>query len=195
MSKKIKTPVTSEEEKRLIGHKLKLKKRKGLKKINVYFNKKNNNGQTKYVSGTFYSKKNKDKYTYRSSYELKCFLELEQDSNVVSYLSESLSIPYRDSCNRDRLYIPDILILFSDGSMCVWEIKPEEMLKDADVQAKARACQLFLKGNYPDRNIDYKFITEKKLFSSIKEYTDFLNSIKRKDFSKKNAHSFYSETL
>lgn len=185
MSKKIKTPVTSEEEKRLIGHKLKLKKRKGLKKINVYFNKKNNNGQTKYVSGTFYSKKNNASYTYRSSYELMCFIKLEQNPDVIQYLSETMSIPYIDSKGLTRKYIPDLLVLFADGSMCIWEIKPLAMLKDADVKAKAAACKKHLRDAYKERNIKYEFITENKLFKNTKEYTDFLNSIKGKDFSSK----------
>ena len=70
-----------------------------------------------------------------------------------------------------------------------------KILKDADVKAKAAACKKHLRDAYKERNIKYEFITENKLFKNTKEYTDFLNSIKGKDFSKKNAHSFSSETL
>ena len=56
--KKIKKHITSEEEKRLIGHLVKKKKKSG-KSVNVYFNKRvESTGKTKYVSGSFYSKKN-----------------------------------------------------------------------------------------------------------------------------------------
>lgn len=194
--KKIKKHIASEEEKRLIGHLVKKKKKAG--KVNVYFNKKvNDDGttKTKYVSGTFYSQKNGASYIYRSSYELMCFIKLEQSPDVVQYLSETLTIPYIDSKGLTRQYIPDLLVLFKDGDICVWEIKPAAMLKDYDVQAKAKACRTYLRDTYKDRTIKYEFITENKLFKNTKEYTDFLNSIKGKDFSKKNAHSFSSETL
>ena len=78
-----------------------------------------------------------------------------------------------------------LLVLFADGSMCIWEIKPLAMLKDADVKAKAAACKKHLRDTYKERNIKYEFITENKLFKNAKEYTDFLNSIKGKDFSSK----------
>ena len=180
--KKIKKHVTSEQEKKLIGH---LVKKKKAKRINIYFNKKvEGTNKTKYVTGSFYSSKNKDSYNYRSSYELKCFMELENNPLVVQYLSESFSLPYVDSTGKTRRYIPDILVLFSDGSMCVWEIKPLEMLKDADVQAKAKACRKYLRDTFKDRTIGYEFITENKLFKTPKEYTEFLKTIKGKDFSK-----------
>lgn len=178
--KKFKRHITSEEEGKIIGHKIKLKRKK-MPKVNVYFNKKNSSGDTKYLSGKFYSKKNDDNYTYRSSYELKCFLTLEKDPNVISYLSETLSIPYKDSYGTKRTYVPDLLVLFKDGSLCVWEIKPEEMLKDIDVQLKAKACRTFLEESFKEHNIDYKFITEKVLFGSNKEYYDFVKSVKIKN--------------
>lgn len=183
--KKIKKHITSEEEKRLIGHLVKKKKKSG-KSVNVYFNKRvESTGKTKYVSGFFYSKKNNASYTYRSSYELMCFIKLEQNPDVIQYLSETMSIPYIDSKGLTRKYIPDLLVLFADGSMCIWEIKPLAMLKDADVKAKAAACKKHLRDAYKERNIKYEFITENKLFKNTKEYTDFLNSIKGKDFSSK----------
>ena len=158
--KKIKKHITSEEEKRLIGHLVKKKKKSG-KSVNVYFNKRvESTGKTKYVSGSFYSKKNNASYTYRSSYELMCFIKLEQNPDVIQYLSETMSIPYIDSKGLTRKYIPDLLVLFADGSMCIWEIKPLDMLKDADVKAKAAACKKHLRDTYKERNIKYEFITD-----------------------------------
>ena len=66
-------PLVSEEERKLVGFLTKKKKAKG----NVYFNKKATNGGSKYFNGKFYSKKNKTTFTYRSSYELKFFFDLE----------------------------------------------------------------------------------------------------------------------
>ena len=180
--KKFKKHVSTEEEKKLIGY---LTKKKRVKKINVYFNKKTSDGQTKYLSGDFYSKKNNTEYFYRSSYELKCFLDLENDPTVDSYVSEGMSLPYKDSKGSTRTYIPDLLILYKDGSMCVWEIKPLEMTKDADVQLKAEACKKYLKQKFTDIKVDYKFITETDLFKNPKEYTTFIAKARKVNFSKK----------
>src|SRR5699024_9932661 len=108
--KKFKKHVSTEEERKLIGY---LTKKKKIKKINVYFNKKTD-GQAKYLSGDFYSKKNNTEYFYRSSYELKCFLELENNDLVDSYVAEGMSLPYKDSKGMNRTYIPDLLVLYKD---------------------------------------------------------------------------------
>ncbi len=178
--KKLKKHFASEDEKKLVGY---LVKKKRIKKVNVYFNKKKD-GAVKYFSGKFYSKKNKTTYIYRSSYELKCFIQLEQDKTVDSYLSEGMSMPYKDSKGANRTYIPDLLVLYKDGSMCVFEIKPLEMVKDADVQLKAQACRKYLKETFTDMRVDYKFLTENELFTNGKDYTDFLKNNRGKDFSK-----------
>ena len=180
--KKFKKHVSTEEEKKLIGY---LTKKKRVKKVNVYFNKKTSDGQTKYLSGDFYSRKNNTEYFYRSSYELKCFLDLENNLEVDSYVSEGMSLPYKDSKGSTRTYIPDLLILYKDGSMCVWEIKPLEMTKDADVQLKAEACKKYLKQKFTDIKVDYKFITETDLFKNPKEYTTFIAKARKVNFSKK----------
>lgn len=178
--KKLKKHFTSEEEKKLVGY---LVKRKKIRKVNVYFNKKKD-GAVKYFSGKFYSKKNSTIYTYRSSYELKCFQLLENNNNVDSYISEGMSMPYLDSKGVKRTYIPDLLVLYKDGSMCAIEIKPQEMVKDIDVQLKAKACKKYLKETFTEVKVDYKFMTENDLFTNNKDYLDFLKNNKGKDFSK-----------
>ena len=180
--KKFKKHVSTEEEKKLIGY---LTKKKRVKKVNVYFNKKTSDGQTKYLSGDFYSRKNNTEYFYRSSYELKCFLDLENNLEVDSYVSEGMSLPYKDSKGMNRTYIPDLLVLYKDGSMCVWEIKPKEMVKDADVQLKAEACKKYLKSRLSGIKVDYKFITEEDLFKTPKEYTGFIAKARKVNYSKR----------
>lgn len=174
-------PLVTEEERKLVGY---LAKKKKSKKVNVYFNKKAKSGSVKYFNGKFYSKKNKTTFTYRSSYELKFFLDLESNVNVDSYVSECLNVPYVDSTGTRRTYIPDLLVLYKDGSMEVLEIKPKEMVKDLDVQRKAAACRAYLEKHYKGEKMRYKFITEKDLFKSNKEYQAFLREHRGKDFSK-----------
>ena len=181
--KKFSTIATkSDKEKKLIGSLVKKKRAKGL---NVYFNKTSSTGKPKYFSGKFYSKKNDDTYTFRSSYELKCFQDLEKDPKVTSYLSEVLSIPYVDMYKNKRVYVPDLLVMYNDGTSCIWEVKPTAMLADYNVKAKAKACKAFLDKEYPNQKIDYKFITERYLFTTDKDYVQFLNKNRNKSFEKR----------
>jgi len=163
---------------------VKKKKANKFNRVNVYFNS-DSKGSSKYFLGKFYSHKNDRIFTYRSSYELKYFLDLENDPKVHSYLSEGLHIPYKNSWGKNKVYIPDLLVLYSDGSMKVIEIKPYEMLKDADVILKAEACRLYLKKNCKDQQITYQFITEKHLFKNQFDYLNFINANRDKDFSVK----------
>lgn len=135
-------------------------------------------GKAKYIQGDFESAKNKMKFPYRSSYELAYLHQLESDDQVVQYIYEPFEVPYTDIDNRKRMYRPDFMILYADGSMKISEVKPSIMLKDYDVQSKARHCREFIKTTFIDVNIEYTFITEKDLFSSEKEYADFLKCIK-----------------
>lgn len=137
-------------------------------------------GKAKYVQGNFFSNKNNETYAYRSSYELAYLYHLEQDDKVVQYLYEPFELYYTDSNNKQKIYRPDFMVLFGNGSIVIAEIKPEIMLKDYDVQAKARAAKEYIKVNYKDINISYKFITEKDLFKSNAEYIDFIKSVKNK---------------
>lgn len=166
--------IRSEKDKRLAIH---LSKSSKKKKINVYFNK-TKSGKTKYITGKFYSKKCDATFDYRSSYELAYFHILEKDVDVLSYIYEPFEVPYRDSEGSVRNYRPDILVLFTNGSMQVSEIKPKAMLLDYDVQAKAKAARQYIADNYKDINITYKFITESCLFKDTTAYANFLKTIK-----------------
>ena len=54
------------------------------------------------------------------------------------------------------------------------------MLEDFDVQAKAKAAEVFIKEKYKGLDIKYKFITEKNLFKDIGDYAKFIKRIKEK---------------
>lgn len=187
-------PIITEEDKKLVGALVKKKKQasnampttKKVKRINrsshssktnVYFNKGNSSGGT-YLTGDFYSGKNDSTFKYRSSYELKFFQMLEEDKSIINYASEAFSVPYLDSNNNLRNYIPDILALTDKGNFTVFEIKPEDMLKDLDVQRKAQACKIFIKKTF-GKTSKYEFITEKYLFENNKDYTNFLKEMKK----------------
>ncbi len=165
----------SEEERKVIRSKIK----KSKKKINVYFNKKNSKGTSKYITGDFYSNKNKFTFKYRSSYELAYFHKLEKDANVLSYIYEPFEVEYIDFYKQKRKYRPDLLVLYVDGSLHVSEIKPAAMLRDFDVQAKASAAKAYIKEYYKDHKIEYKFITETMIFADNTEYLNFISEVKK----------------
>lgn len=135
-------------------------------------------GKTKYVQGDYYSKKNESSYPYKSSYELAYLHQLESNKEVFQYIYEPFELYYKDINDKKRIYRPDFMVLYADGRMEITEIKPTVMLRDYDVQSKALACQLYLRDTFKDLQIPYKFVTEKDLFASDKEYSDFLRSIK-----------------
>lgn len=167
-------PVITQEDKKLVGHLVKKKKRTG-KHVHVYYNKKKN-GKSAYLTGKFYSKKNDKYFTYRSSYELRFYHMLENTPSVIMYESEPLKIPYKDTDGKYRNYIPDAIVFCKDGSIKVCEIKPEAMLDNIIVKRKSQACQTFFRKLLGDKGVtySYEFITEKILFPKQGDYQKFL---------------------
>lgn len=173
-------PTLTEEEKILVKSLSKQKKMRGQGKVKVYFNKSRGDGKGgTYYTGTFHSKKSHGSFTYRSSYELRHFINLENDPKVVSFHSEIMEVPYKDSKNKNRVYIPDLVVVYEDGKIEIHEIKPKAMLQDVDVQKKAQACRAFATKTF-EQKVRYKFITEAELFSTNKEYIDFINNVCKK---------------
>ena len=182
-------PIITEEDKKLVGSLTKKKRQNGMpaltcKKVktirngknNVYFNK-SADGVGTYHNGLFYSTKNKSEVRYRSSYELRFFQMLESDKTVVNYLVEAFTVTYFDNQEKKRTYVPDILVLDTKGNIIVYEVKPKDMVGDIDVQRKAQACKIYMKQNFGKS--DYRFITERDLFPTQKDYYNFLKEIKK----------------
>lgn len=160
-----------------------IQKKKGKKRINVYFNRKGGDTPT-YCSGKHKSPKCSTIMQYRSSYELRHFYNLDEDVKVIKYFSEAIEVPYKDIDGKNRKYIPDIVVVLSSGEIEIHEIKPKEMLKDINVQIKAQACREFAKNSF-NKKVIYKFITQEDLFNSPKEYREFVNYCKKLERGKK----------
>lgn len=79
-----------------------------------------------------YTIRNPDKYTgnpnevvYRSGWEKYCFIWADMTSDVVSWSSEEVVIPYKfDLDKRTHRYFVDMKIKFKDGKTLLVEIKP-----------------------------------------------------------------------
>lgn len=66
----------------------------------------------------------KDVIIYRSSYELKFIMWLENSDKVARWGSECFSIPYMFVDGTTHRYWPDYFVEFVDGTKMVVEIKP-----------------------------------------------------------------------
>ena len=148
-----------------------MSRKKSKKNNGIYFNK-----NDMYKSGMYKSVKNRSYMKYRSAYEYAFFEQLESDPNVIKYLSEPIEIRYVDVDLKKRTYIPDVLVLYKDGRMELCEVKPTIMLRDPNVQLKAKAAIRKIKST--GKNMSFRFVTENDLFKSNKEYLAILDKIK-----------------
>lgn len=93
----------------------------------------------KYLTAEIDSEKG-GRFTTRSSYETRYAAALDADPTVLSYAYESIAIKYRYK-NRNRNYIPDFVVTFTDGSQQIHEVKPQRMLKKTQNRAKFAAAR------------------------------------------------------
>jgi hypothetical protein len=103
-----------------------------------YWNSRVNHG----THGMFYSKKNKRKIRYDSSWELERMKYLEADSFVVSYKKNPVQIPYALN-GQAHYYFPDFLVEYKGGHRVLEEIKPTAFLNDPRNVEKLKAGRLF----------------------------------------------------
>lgn len=74
--------------------------------------------------GTFSSKKSCADFTYRSGMECDFYECLEADRDVEAFFGEPFKVPYFYAGEWHN-YIPDIKVHYIDGSVEIWEIKPQ----------------------------------------------------------------------
>lgn len=142
-----------------------------IKNNGAYFNK-----DKKYKTGRFYSKKAGKPVDYRSSYEYAFYRGMDTDARVLKYIVEPMKIPYTDNAGINRIYIPDVLVLYTTGEMELCEIKPSSALRAVNVQLKARATVAYINDN--NLNVKYRFITEKDIFEKSGDYRKLLERMK-----------------
>lgn len=146
----------------------------------IYFNKRRKTStgkKSKYKSGIFYSAKMQKGILFKSAYEYQFYKSLELNPEVDAYVAEPFCVTYISSKGEKKNYVPDVIALYKDGVMDLFEVKPISMLANADVQAKANAARIFLQRNFKEYKIKFKFITESELFSSDEEYQRTLKEI------------------
>ncbi len=81
---------------------------------------------------------------YRSSYEKKAYVMLDEDPNVSNYYAESICIRYLNTMdNNYHLYFIDIKAIYTDGIVKLIEVKPGKRLEEYVVNAKINAGKAY----------------------------------------------------
>ena len=115
---------------------------------------------------------------FRSSYEKKAYMLLDDDNSVDSYKSEAIVVEYvKPDDNIVSNFIVDILVTYTDGSQKWIEVKPEAWLDNAVIMAKHEAARLKSR----DAGVDFEVWTEMKLFGHV--------------YNKKNMESFIDKII
>ena len=73
---------------------------------------------------------------YRSSLELRFMNWCELSPAVVTWGSEPFSIPYYGPTGKYHLYYPDFILMMSNGSKLLVEVKPKKDIPQNDFQIK-----------------------------------------------------------
>lgn len=141
---------------------------------------------SKYAQG-LYQIKNKEKYIgkntprYRSSWEMRMFVFLDEHPSVINWASESISIPYQNPLTgKYTVYIPDIFMVYEDKTgkkiSELIEIKPASQTFISESKSKKDKAALVV--NYAKwnaavnwckhKNINFRVLTEKELFHNGK---------------------------
>ncbi len=142
---------------------------------------------SKFASGV-YTPKNSNKYIgkglphYRSGWELKFMVFLDNHPGIKQWVSESIYIPYKcPFTGKSKNYIPDFLIIYEtkDGTKKaeIVEIKPEKETglkkinsqRNALIVAKNQAKWAAAKAYCDSQGLNFRIITENQLFGNGKK--------------------------
>jgi hypothetical protein len=149
---------------------------------------------TKTYKGKF-SPKNPQKYKgdptniiYRSLWERKVMVWLDENQNIIEWSSEEIAIPYRSPLDgRIHRYFPDFLVKakVSDGSTrtMILEVKPNDQTKEPKKQSKRTKRYItevttwavnqqkwkMAEEYCADRGWEFKIITENHIFGKKKQ--------------------------
>lgn len=133
---------------------------------------------SRYVQGTFnpasarklFESQKTKPIIYRSSWERRFIIWLENSSNVKRWGNECIGIPYISPLdNKQHVYYPDFIVEFTDGTTSLIEVKPHsETIKPTNMKsqyavntyvrnvAKWKAANYFCQKN----GIKFSIITE-----------------------------------
>lgn len=111
-----------------------------------------------FKEGYIISEKNGKKVHYRSGYELEVYNTLEKIGEVLAYECEPFGIHYFYKGKR-RQYFPDLKVVYSDGRVEIWEVKPANQTATDQNTAKFAAAEQYCKL----RGWNFDVITEQRI--------------------------------
>jgi hypothetical protein len=114
-----------------------------------------------YHRGDYTSSKTGATCKFRSSWEEKYMIRLDEDPRVSSWSYEPFFIEYvsNKSTKKVRKYYPDFFVTMDDGSNVIVEIKQKRKLDQATVKKKAEAAERWCS----EHGATYKILTEIEL--------------------------------
>jgi TnsA endonuclease N terminal len=139
-----------------------------------------------------YTIKNPGKYsgnktpTYRSSWEFAFMSFCDNHPSVISWASESISIPYKNPfTNKNTIYVPDFFIVYQDKNgkqhAELIEVKPSGEIMETVGKGKRQQAMAVL-NNFKwqaarawcaANNINFRIVTENDLFHNPKKVKKF----------------------
>lgn len=120
-------------------------------------NKKVKTRKPRFREGYMMSTKNGKEMHYRSGKECELYECLEQMPEVLKYDVEPFAVKYfKPDTGEVHEYNPDLSIVFDDGHVEIWEVKPANQTHLKINQAKWTACQQHCE----QRGWDFVVITE-----------------------------------
>jgi hypothetical protein len=131
-----------------------------------------------HVNGWHFSPK-AGKIFFRSSYEKKAYIKLDENEKVKTYKTEFVSTEYYNPEKQiNSSYLIDLLIEYTDGSKKLVEVKPEKWLDDDLISLKIEAG----KHKAEELGISFEVWTEMDLFGHVynkKNMQIFIDKIKK----------------
>ena len=109
----------------------------------------------KFRKGWYVSNKTGKAHFYRSGWEEKVYEMLDMMPNVSGFDAEPFSIPYFYD-GEMRKYVPDLVVLFTDGHKELWEVKPSSQTSLEMNECKWGAAESFCQ----DRGWQFRVVTE-----------------------------------
>ena len=134
--------------------------------------------KSRYKTGIHVSAKSNLPIKYRSGWEMFVCLYFDQEPSIIKYYYEQIKIPYvaNIKTGKVRTYYPDFLVIYSDGTKKLIEVKRQNLLDNIKVQKKAEAAKTWCEKN----QIIYEFLTDAKVKEIQKMFKHLMPVAKKK---------------
>lgn len=111
-------------------------------------------GGFEWSRGTYLSTKMKETFYYRSSWELKYMIQLDQDNSVISWIYEPFWVPYSKDGDKHR-HIPDFVIEYLDGHKEIHEVGVKKLKEEVFAEKVSAIKEFCQKNNYLFKIVEF----------------------------------------